>query len=170
MATGDILTYKGTKKTWKESGGDALWTPKNISNGAGRLATRLDLGSMASGRAAWFSWYAENQCQATPTLGAVIRYYIVAWNDDATPGDADGAVGATDAAFATEAKLRNLRFVGNVIVDAAAADTVFSKSGMIYLPFRYVSLVCWNASGATLTNDAAEHKFTLDPVYENIAA
>jgi hypothetical protein len=167
MAAGDILTLLGTKITFS-SGGDVTWTPANVANAAGRLSTRADLGSLASGRAAWFRWYAENQCQATPTVGNLIRYYLAFWNNETGPDDPDGDVGATDAAFATENDLRNLRHIGNVVVDAATADVVFAASGLIYIPCRYVSLVGWNASGAALTNDNAEHKFTLDPVYEKV--
>jgi hypothetical protein len=166
---GDILTKKGTKLTWKESGGDAVWTFKNIANGAGRTAARLDLGALTSGRAAWFDWYAESKCQATPTLGALIRYYLALWHDDTTPGDPDGGLGSADAAFATEDKLRNLLFIGSAQADAATASVVFTGAGRIYLPVRYVSLVGWNATGAALTNTAGDHKFTLDPVYENVS-
>ena len=168
MAVGDFLQRKGTTKVLKASGGDAVWTPANVANGAGRLLARLDLGDISSStsRATWYRWYAENQCQATPTVGNLIRYYLSLWNDDTTPDDSDGDVGASDAAFATENDLKNITHIGNVIVDAATADVVFAASGMVYLPVRYVSLVVWNASGASLTNDNAEHVFKLAPVYD----
>lgn len=168
MTTNAVYQKLGTQITFKESGGDVLWTPKNVANGAGRLSTRADLGAFP--RATRYRWYAENQCQATPTAGALIRYYLAPWDDDSTPADPWGDVGASDAAFATEGDLRNLLFLGAVIADVATADVVFSGGGFVDLPYRYVSLVVWNASGAALTNDAAEHYFRLTPIYDDIQA
>lgn len=169
MATNAVYEKLGTRIKFIASGGDVLFTPKNIASGAGRISTRADLGAFP--RPALYRYYGETQVQATtPVAGNLVRMYLSFWDDDGTPGDPWGDVGATDAAFATEAELWNLQQLRPIVVEAAAADTVFAAGGLIQIPYRYVSLVWWNASGASLTNDDAEHWFALTPVYPDIQA
>lgn len=154
----------GTPLIWKATGGDFAFTPASVANGAGRLGAVGDLGAFP--RAAWYRWYAETQCQATPTALRYVDLYLAWWNDPTGPAEPDGGVGASDAAFATANDLRNLKWLGNIVVDAAAGNTVFQASGLVYLPVRHVSPVWWNATGAALTADDAEHVFKLTPVYD----
>lgn len=161
-----VYVTQETRKVFKASGGDVLFTPTTLANAAGRLSDRADLGALP--RSGWYRWYAETQLQATPTVGAVLRVYLSHWDNDTGPADQDGDVGAADAAFATENDLRNLKHIGNVIVDAATASVVFAASGLVYIPVRYVSLVWWNQTGAALTATAADHFFALTPVPDEI--
>lgn len=155
-----------TALSWKSSGGSAVLTCTSVANAAGRLGARLDLG--AAPRPMTYKWYAEFQCQATPTVGNLIRLYLAEWDDESGPSDPDGDVGASDAGFATENDLRNLNQIGSVIVDAASANVVFSRSGLIQITKRYVSPVVWNASGAALTATASHHYIMLTPVFDQI--
>lgn len=170
MTTNAVYDKIGSPIVFKASGGNVTFTPKNIANGAGRISARADLGAFP--RPTRYRWYAENQCQATtPVVGYLIRYYLVFWDDDTTPGRGWGDTGTTDAAFNTENDLRNIRYIGSLVVDTAAADVIFSGGGEdIYIPYRYVSVVVWNASGASLTNDDTEHQFILTPVYTDVQA
>lgn len=171
MATSNIYDVVGTRKVWKSSGGDGVLTFTSVANAAGRLGDRVDLGDLlvanTAARATLFRWYVTTKMQATGlTLNNTIDLYFARWNDDTSGAAAqpDGNVGASDAAFATAALLVNLMYVGSVIVDSTAGSTLLQRSGLIYLPYRYVSPVLWNASGATASATATDTQIWLTPV------
>lgn len=167
MTTNAVYGKAGTAVTFKASGGSVLFTPTSVANAAGRLSTRGDLGALP--RPLLYRWYAETAAAATPTVGNWLEIRMAWWNDDATPGQPDGGVGASDAAFATENDLKNLKKVGEVVCDAASA-TVFQASGLIWIPVRYVSVVWWNRFGSALSATAGDHVFSLTPVFDDIQA
>lgn len=151
------ITWKPATQTPTET-----WEADAIANNAGRQGALHDFGTAAIGRR--FSWRFYTQCQATPTLGNVIRLY---WkSSDGSHPDNDDGTG--DAAVSAEDKLRNLLYLGSCIVDEAAANIEFVKSGMFFLPQRYGAPVLWNTSGATLTTDEAEHGFIITPVTDEV--
>jgi hypothetical protein len=158
----------GTTKKWKSSGGDAVITFTSVANAAGRLGGRLDLGDLlvadVLARAGWYRWYVTTKMQATGlTIGNTIDLYWAGWNDDVTPGNPDGNVGSADAAFPTVALLNNLKLAGSVVVDSTAGATVLAKGGIVFLPYRYVSPVLWNGSGATASATATDTEIWLTP-------
>lgn len=148
-----------TAVTWKPAtqSPTETWEVDAIANAAGRQGALHDFTTGSVARR--FSWRAYTQCQATPTLGALIRMY---WkSSDGSHPDNDDGTG--DAAVSAEDKLRNLQYLGSIVVDEAAANIEFTKSGWLWMPQRYGAPVLWNASGATLTTDEAEHGFILTP-------
>jgi len=148
--------------TWKSSGGTHVFTGTSVANGAGRLGDRGDLGAQPN--AALYRWFAETKIGAGLTVGSLVRVYLAWWNDEATPGDSDGAVGASDAAFATENNLRNLKHIGNIVVRSTTTTDIHTGSGLVMIPVRYVSPVWWNASGGALSATATDHEFHLTAV------
>lgn len=155
------LLQEETGVVFKNTGGNVTFTPGSTADGNGRISARGDLGAFPNSLV--YRWYAETQCQATPTLGARVDIYLAWWNDAATPGDPDGDVGATDAAFNADDDLRNLKYIGSIIIDSATANVVFAASGLVEIPTRHVSAVWKNETGAALTTDNTEHGFTLYP-------
>ena len=141
------------------SGGDVTFSPASVADGAGRISAQHDFG--ASSHANFFNWRAETQAQATPTLGAVVRMFLVL-SDETT--DLPGRFGTSDAAVSTEDLLRNLTPLGHIVCDNAGANTKFIRHGTVFIPTRYVSLLWWNDLGATLTSDNTEHFFDLTPI------
>lgn len=138
------------------------WEADAIANAAGRQGALHDFGTSSIARR--FAWRFYTQCQATPTVGNLIRLY---WkSSDGSHPDNDDGTG--DAAVSAEDKLRNLLYLGAAVVDEAAANIEFTRSGMFFLPHRYGAPVLWNASGATLTTDEAEHAFILTPIPDEI--
>lgn len=167
----NLYDVVGTTKKWKSSGGDAVITFTSVANGAGRLGGQLDLGDLlvanTAARATFYRWYVKTKCQATGlAIGNTLDLYFAHWNNDASgaASDPDGGVGSADAAFATAALLNNLTPAGSIIVDSTAGSTVLAKSGFIWLPYRYVSPVLWNASGATASATATDTEIWLTPV------
>lgn len=171
MATSNIYDVVGTRKVWKSSGGDGVITFTSVTDAAGRLGDRVDLGDLlvanTAARATLFRWYVTCKMQASGlVLNKKIDLYFARWNDDSSGAAAqpDGNVGSADAAFATAALLVNLMLAGSVLVDSTAGATVLAASGLIYLPHRYVSPVLWNGSGATASATATDTQIWLTPV------
>lgn len=168
MATSNLLDTVGSTIKWLSTGGSGVITFSSIANAAGRLGDRVDLGAiLASGpaaRATYYRWYVTTQCQASGlALGNTLDLYFAGWNDDTTPANPDGNVGASDAGFSNVAALPNLHPAGSVFVDSTSGATVFASSGYIWLPYRYVSPVLWNNSGALSSATASVTQIWLTP-------
>lgn len=171
MPTQKVLIQRDSLITFGNNSNTTLWTPKNksgTSGGSGRLSTRHALPAMPRG--GWLDWFAEFQCQATPSVGNLIRLYIFWWfNADAIVA---GGIGNVDADLSSENQLLGADYIGNAIVHAAAADTKFVGNGGCPIPpaASSMSIAMWNASGATTTNDDTEHVFGAHVSYPDIQA
>lgn len=139
------------------SGGDVVLTLTSLAAGAGRQSAEHDLGTSA--RAFAYEWRAYCQFATTPVVGETIDIYLK--TSDGTHDDNDD--GATDAALSAEDKLRNLRYLGSIIVDEASATPEFSASGTIQINSRYIQIVFWNNTADALSSTASEHGLSLKP-------
>jgi hypothetical protein len=133
-----------------------------IASAAGRVSTQIDWG--AAPRPDWYEWSCEVQWQATPTQGSVLELYV-AGAPDADATQIDGDVGATDAALGDVDMRRNLKFVGVVVSENAAASEVCVASGRFQFTQRYMTLVGYNAAGATINATDTAFRFNIVPVY-----
>lgn len=141
---------------------DATWTVEGLANAAGRVSAQYDLG--AAPRPYIFKWYCEVQFQATPTQGAVLELYKAAARDGSnTAIQAD--IGTSDAALGDVDMRRNLTFIGAVVSENAAASEKCVAYGVFEHFDRYISLVAYNASGASVNATAANFLFYLQPVF-----
>lgn len=168
MATSNILQTVGAVKKWKNTGADGVFTFTSVANAAGRLGQRVDLGDLlaanTAARAGWYRWYLKLQFVSSGlVIGNTADLYFAGWNDDGTPANPDGGVGASDAAFSTAALLNNLKLAGSVIVDSTAGATDFVNSGLIFIPKRHVSPVVFNNTGAAASATATVHEIWLTP-------
>jgi len=146
-----------TALEFKASAGDVTFTPTSLAATAGRQSAEHDFGAAA--RAANFTWRAYLQFATAPVVGQVVDIY--AKTSDGTHDDNDD--GATDAAVSAQDKLRNLYYLGSVIVDEASTTPEFSASGQCFLPARYFQVVWWNATDDALSSTAADNGFILEP-------
>lgn len=160
MANEAYIT-KGTAKLFNgEAGADVAISVEGVANAAGRVSAQYDLG--AAPRPALFSWSCEVQFQATPTQGLGLELYIAGAPDgDAT--QIDGDIGSTDAALGDVDMRRNLKFIGYVVSENAAASEKCVASGRFEHTERYLSLVVYNASGATVNATDSNFRFDLQP-------
>jgi len=145
-----------------EVGADYAWSIEGVSNGAGRVSAQIDLG--VAPRPGLYEWHCETQFQATPTQGAGLELYI-ATAPDSDSTMIDGDVGASDAALGDVDMRRNLRYLGMVVSENAAASEVCKASGIVEITTRYVSIVGYNASGATTNATDSNSIFYLTPIY-----
>ena len=145
-----------------EAGADVAWSVEGLTNANGRVSAQIDLG--AAPRAFMFKWSCEVQFQATPTQGAGLELYKASAPDaDAT--QIDGDVGSSDAALGDVDMRRNLKSIGYVVSENAAASEVCVASGMFEHYERYLTLVAYNASGATVNATDSAFRFNLVPFH-----
>lgn len=159
----EVYLRKGTSKLVNgEAGADVAWSMEGVANAAGRVAAQIDWG--AAPRPDWYEWSCEVQWQATPTRGAVLELYV-GGAPDADSSQIDGDVGTSDAALADIDMCRNLKFIGSVVSENAAASEVCVASGRFQFSQRYMSLVGYNAAGATINATDSNFRFNIVPIY-----
>lgn len=154
---------KGTSKLVNgEAGADVALSMEGVANGAGRVSAQIDWG--AAPRPDWYEWSCEVQFQATPTQGLGLELYVAGAPDgDAT--QIDGDIGASDAALGDVDMRRNLRSIGYVVSENAAASEKCVASGIFQFTQRYMSIVGYNASGASVNATDSNFRFDIVPVY-----
>lgn len=145
-----------------EAGADYAFSVEGLANAAGRVSAQIDLG--AAPRPHLYTWSCEVQFQATPTQGTGLELYV-ATAPDGDVTQIDGDVGASDAALGDVDMRRNLRIIGTVISENAAASEKCVVSGTIELKTRYVTIVAYNASGASVNATDSNFRFDLQPKY-----
>lgn len=159
----EIYLNKGTRKFVNgEAGADVAWSMEGVANAAGRVSAQIDWG--AAPRPDWFEWSCEVQWQATPTQGAALELYVAGAPDhDST--QIDGDIGATDAALGDVDMRRNLRSIGVVVSENAAASEKCVASGRFQFTQRYMSIVGYNAGGSTINATDSNFRFDIVPIY-----
>ena len=162
MATSQAQLKIGTGVKFNgEAGADVAFSMEGIASAAGRVSTQYDLG--ASPRDGLFMWHASLFLQATtPVQGKTVDFYAAAAYD-AVATMIWGDIGATDAALGDVDQLRNLLFLGSVVIEEANT-TIMVGGGVFEFPYRYISIVMHNnATGATTNATDSNMLFFLQP-------
>ncbi len=154
-----IYVARETPIVWSDTAGDLVMTLNNLAAGAGRVGAQKDFG--AGSTADEFTWRFTGQFETQPVVGETIDIYLS--TSDGT--EEDGQVGVADAALSAEDKLKNLVFLGSLVVDVATVDIDFTVSGVCRIPTRYVCPVIFNNTADNLqaTNDTGEFTLTAIP-------
>ena len=158
MATSKAYLLEETAVTWLSSTGDELITLTSLATVTGRQGAQHDFGAAA--RAPEYAWRAWVKFATTPVVGETVGVY---WkSSDGTSPDNDDGTG--DIALSAEDKLKNLTYLGAIVVDEAATGVLMVGSGDVYLPHRYGSPVFYNNTVDSLSSTALDHGFSLTPV------
>ena len=159
-----IHQNQGTVITWADSGATHAITLKGLASGTGRQGVEHDFGVAAVETR--FMWLAQVQFDTAtaPVIGEEVRIYLKTAPDGDNYDNDDGD--GTDIAVSAEDKLKNLWYLGSIIVDEAVADVKMQASGMIEIGAEKVAPVFWNATADTLDDDASttDLKFSLIPI------
>src|SRR4030095_8850508 len=107
MPTSKVYYNPETTVSFKSSGGDAVFTPTSVAAAAGRISAVFDRGSGA--RAPLFRWQGRFRSAVGPTIGGVVRVYLVTGQDGSFE---DAAFAAGDAAVSSEDSFRNASLIG----------------------------------------------------------
>lgn len=148
-----------------EAGATVAWSMEGVANAAGRVSAQYDLGALPRG--AEIEWSCEVQFQATPTQYKGLELYVAGAPDhDST--QIDGDIGATDAALGDVDMRRNLKFIGYVVSENAAASEKCVASGSFRFNARYISFVGYNDSGATINATDTNFRFDFRVVFDEV--
>jgi len=159
----EVYIRKGTSKLVNgEAGADVALSMEGVANGAGRVSAQIDWG--AAPRPSLYEWSCEVQWQPTPTQGAVLELYV-AGAPDADNTQIDGDIGTSDAALGDVDMRRNLRYIGCVVSENAAASEICVSSGIFEFTPRYMSIIGYNGAGATINATDSNFRFNIVPVY-----
>ena len=158
MATSKAYILPETKYNFLDSGGDVVITLASLGADSGRQSAQLDLG--AGAQPFMFRWRAWVKFATIPVVDESIEIYIK--TSDNTHFDNDD--GSGDAAVSAENKLKNLRWIGSIVVDEASATPEFSASGKVAIYERYVQLVIWNGTADALSATAADNGAYLEEI------
>lgn len=148
--------------TWLASGGTNVLTLTSLGVGAGRQGALDDFGVAA--RARRFVWRAFVKFATAPVVGETVDIYLKT-SDGSHPDNDDGT---GDAALSAEDKLKNLTYLGSIVVDEASATPEFVASGDIEISAQQAAPVFFNATADILSSTAADHGFQLTPVPDEI--
>jgi len=144
-----------------EAGADYALTAEGLANTTGRVSAQIDLG--AAPRAGMFTWSCEVQFQATPSQYGTLDIYV-AGAPDADSTQIDGDIGTADAALGDIDMIYNLKHIGEVFSENAAASEKCVASGIFDHFDRYLSVVLVNNSGASINGTDSNFRFDLVPV------
>lgn len=160
-----IKQNQQTVITWADSGATHVITLKGLASGTGRQGVEHDFGVAAVETR--FMWLAQVQFDTAtaPVVGETIDIYLkyAPDGDNYDNDDGDG----TDIAVSAEDKLKNLHYIGSIVVDEAVVDVKMQASGgPIEIGAEKVAPVFWNATADTLDDDASttDLKFSLIPI------
>jgi len=137
---------------------DANLTLSALAATAGRVSARHDLGAASSARQ--YEVRATFQMGTAGVVGEAIDIYL-STSDGTNP---DGEEGAADAALGSANSLKNMHYVGSVIIDTTSTNTDITASFLTEINARYVSVVVYNSSADALRTDTGVHSVKLTPV------
>ena len=145
---------------------DAIFEADGLASGAGIGSANHDLGEGAISRI--YEWVAFCQFATAPVVDETIDIYLKTSGNSASatikPLNDDGYA----VAVSSEDKLKNLHFIGSIVVDQASANIEMVARGPVRIDARAVSVVWWNASADALTTDVDENGFWLSPAPDEI--
>ena len=146
---------------------DAAFEVHNLASGAGRQSAQHDLGEGAI--AGWYEWRAFVQFATTPVLGERVDIYLkTAGSSASATAHPDNDDGTSEGAVSASDKLKNLHYLGSILVDEATADIEMVASGFVFIAARAIQVVFWNSTADALTNDDDENGFMLSPVPDEV--
>lgn len=137
---------------------DAIFEVDGLGADAGHQAALYDRGVNA--RPAIYAWRFFCQFATAPNIDDIIDIYLK--TSDGTHPDNDDGTG--DIAVSTDQKLLNLKRIGTLRADQAAADIPMVISGVVRVSHRHMAPAAWNRSADALTTDVNENGFNMTPV------
>lgn len=151
-----------TSIVFAPSGGDVVFTPQNLANGAGRISAQWDRGSGA--QPGLHRAFTSLKAGAALAVGAQLTVYLVQSYGSGS-NQVTGNFGTSDAAVSSIDKLRNLGAPAGVVnADSTSNGEQQVTTFTCFLYARYIQVLWWNALGQTLTNTAGDQQFILTPI------
>jgi hypothetical protein len=137
-------------------------TLANLAAGAGRISAQHDLGDSA--RSEWYEWRATFQFATTPIVDETVDIYLS--TSDGT--DEDGQEGTSDAAIGSTNSLKNMYYIGSVIVTSTDTNHDMTAAGICRIVARYFSVVIHNNTADNLRNDTGVNTIMIIPIPQEV--
>ncbi len=138
-----------------------------LAAGAGVQSAIHDLGEAAVSRI--YEWRAFVQFATTPVLSETVDVYLkTAGSSLASTTHPDNDDGTGAIVLSAEDKLKNLHYLGSIVVDEAAANIEMVASGTVEISARAFMVVFFNSTADALTTDVDENGFFLSPVPDEV--
>ncbi len=161
MATSKAyLAAPETAVTFRSSTGTVVHTLTSLATVTGRQSAQHDFGDSA--RAFMYRWRAWVQFATNPVVGETVDWYYKSGLTTSTILDNDDGTGDADVSAAD--KLKNLHYIGSIVVDEAVQDIEMVASGTIAIYERFIHIVAFNNTVDSLSATALEHGFSLTPI------
>ena len=153
-----VYVVRETPIVWSDTAGDLAMTLNNLAADAGRVGAQKDFG--AGSTSEWYEWRLTVQFETAPVVGEAVDIYLS--TSDGT--EEDGQEGEANAALGSTNSLKNMHFIGSMVVTSTDAAHDMTASGICRIAARYASPVIHNNTADNLkaTNDTGE--FTLTPI------
>lgn len=158
----EVLIARGTPITWKDSGGSLVISLNNLAPGAARIGAQKDFG--AGSTPEWYSWRFTCPFETAPVVNETIDIYLS--TSDGT--EEDGQEGVVDALLGTTNSLRNMLWIGSLLVTSTDAAHDMTASGICRIVTQYVCPVIHNNTVDGLKADANVSVFTLTAITPEI--
>ena len=140
---------------------------QSVSPSQGSQSAIHDLGEAAISQI--YEWRAFVQFATTPVVGETVDFYLkTAGNSASSTGHPDNDDGTTVLTVGVENKLKNLHFLGSIVVDEALANIEMVASGTVLITARAFQIVAWNSTADGLSTDVDENGFWLSPVPDEL--
>ena len=159
MTSKAYLAAPETAVTFRSSTGTVVHTLTSVATDNGRQSAQHDFTDAA--RPFLYRWRAWAKFAATPVVGETLDWYYKSGLTASTILDNDDGTG--DIAVSSEDKLKNLHYIGSIVVDEAAT-TEMVASGTIVIYERFINIVAFNKSTAALSATALDMGFSLTPI------
>jgi len=159
-----VYQKSGTAVKWSDTTGDLAMTLNNLAAGAGRQGAVKDWGALSTARPALYHFRLLVQFDTAPVVGESVTLY---WKSgDGTDYDNDDGTG--DAALSAADKLKNLHFLGELIVDEAAADVDMSIQGFFTDLNKEGMPVVYNGTVDNLQATNNVNFVTITPIFDEV--
>lgn len=166
MATNAVYQKAGTAITWTDSGGDLALTLNALAAGAGRQGAQKDWGVLTAPRPTRYHIRVTVQFNTQPVLGETVDVY---WKSgDGTDYDNDDGTG--NIALSSTDKLKNLTYLGSVIVDQQTLNIDMGFQTTFEDFNRYGMPVIHNNTADALENTANTGQVVVTPIFDDIQA
>lgn len=149
---------------------DAAFEVQNLANGVGRQSAQITTQLGVGAHSRLFEWRAFIQLDTvTPVLDESVDVYLkTAGSSDSATAHPDNDDGTTEGAVSAEDKLKNLKYLGTIVVDEAVVNIEYVASGEVRISARAVQVVFFNKTVSDITPDVDESGFMLTPVPDEV--
>ena len=159
MTSKAYLAAPETAVVFTQSGGDVAADFDTVSAGAGHQSAQHDFTDNA--RAFMYRWRAYTTMASDAAVGEKIHFYYKSGLTASTRLDNDDGTG--DIALSAENKLKNLHFIGSIVMDEVS-QTEMVASGTIAIYERFINIVMFNDTADATDAVANSTGFILTPI------